>query len=102
MQYKSCSKSPAMFRNYFKSAFRSLAANKVYSILTVAGLGVGIAVCLVIFVFIRYQESFDAFHSKKANIYRVLTRGDKASDQATSAVPFPVPATLAKDMPDWK
>lgn len=91
-----------MIFHFFKTAFRNLRANKVYSILTVAGLGVGVAVCLVIFVFIRYQQSFDGFHSKKANIYRVLTKGDKAGDQATSGVPFPMPTMLAKEMPDWK
>jgi hypothetical protein len=49
-----------MLLHFFKTAFRNLKANKVYSILTVAGLGVGIAVFLVIFLFIRYQQSYDA------------------------------------------
>jgi len=91
-----------MFRNYFKTAFRSLMANKSYSAITVAGLGVGIAVCLVIFVFIRYQESYDQFHANRANIYRILTKGDKPDDQAMSSVPFPLPTALKNDFPDWK
>src|SRR5262249_19525149 len=84
-----------------KTAFRNLRANKVYSILTVAGLGVGIAVFLVIFLFIRYQESFDTFHSKKARIYRVLTTAPDA-DHAQGCVPYPMPSALAHDFPDWK
>ena len=88
-----------MLLHFFKTAFRNLRANKVYSILTVAGLGVGIAVFLVIFLFIRYQESWDGFHSKKANIYRLLTKG---GDQVLSSVAFPVPTALAHDFPDWK
>jgi predicted permease len=91
-----------MLLHFFKSAFRNLKANKVYSILTVAGLGVGIAVFLVIFLFIRYQESFDGFHSKKANIYRILTKGDKPGDVALASVYYPLPAALAHDFPDWK
>ncbi|PWT73721.1 MAG: hypothetical protein C5B59_12655 [Bacteroidetes bacterium] len=87
---------------FFKTAFRNLRANKIYSILTIAGLGIGIAVCLVIFVFIRYQESFDAFHAKKQNIYRVLTKGNKPGDQAMASVPYPLPLALAHDFPDWK
>jgi heme/copper-type cytochrome/quinol oxidase subunit 2 len=63
----------AMFRNYFKTAFRSLTANKAYTVITVTGLAVGIAVCLVIFVFIRYEQSFDTFHPGKEHIYRILT-----------------------------
>src|SRR5580692_8466727 len=91
-----------MFRNYFKTAFRSLRANKVYSVITVAGLGVGIAVCLVIFVFIQYESSYDAYHQNKARIYRVLTKGEKTDDQAISAVPFPVPGAIENDLRDWK
>lgn len=91
-----------MIFHFFKTALRSLRANKVYSLLTVAGLGVGIAVCLVIFVFIQYEQSFDAFHSKKANIYRILTKGDKPGDNAISCVPFPLPTALKHDLPDWK
>ena len=91
-----------MLLHFFKTAFRSLRVNKVYSILTVAGLGVGIAVCLVIFVFVRYEQSFDGFHSKKANIYRILTKGSQPGDVASAAVPFPLPTALAHDFPDWK
>ena len=92
-----------MLLHFFKTAFRNLKANKVYSILTVAGLGVGVAVFLVIFLFIRYQESFDDFHSKKANIYRILTTtGDKPGDHELSSVAFPLPTVLAHDFTDWK
>jgi putative ABC transport system permease protein len=93
-----------MFRNYFKTAFRSLRANKVYSFITVAGLGVGIAVCLVIFLFISYEQSFDTFHSKSARIYRVLIKGAPTPDKETrygAGVPFPVPWAIKHDLPDW-
>ena len=93
-----------MFRNFFKTAFRNLSSNKVYSIITIAGLGVGVAVCLVIFIFIRYEQSFDDFHKRKAQIYRVLTMDTKpgTDNQATAAVPFPVPTALHNDFPQWK
>lgn len=94
-----------MFRNYLKTAFRSLRANKGYSMITVAGLGVGIAVCLVIFLFISYEKSFDTFHSKSARIYRVLTNQWRGPDQEPgllSFVPFPTPWVIGHDLPDWK
>ena len=94
-----------MFRNYLKTAFRSLRANKGYSMITVAGLGVGIAVCLVIFLFISYEQSFDTFHSKSARIYRVLQKGAPQPDKAvsySSAVPFPLPWAIEHDLPNWK
>jgi len=92
-----------MFRNYFKTAFRSLSANKVYSFITVAGLGVGIAVCLVIFLFIKYERSFDDYHKNKANIYRILTVSTQKNtkNDPMGAVPFPLPTATKTDFPDW-
>ena len=89
-----------MFKNYFKTAYRSLVNNKAYSIITITGLAVGIAVCLIIFVFIRYEQSFDEFHPNKDRIYRVMTKGDKDAHGGGSAVPFPLPTALKNDFPD--
>jgi putative ABC transport system permease protein len=89
-----------MFKNYFKTAIRSLAGNKAYSIITITGLAVGIAVCLVIFVFIRYEQSFDNFHPGKEHIYRVMTQPAKGEPGGGSAVPFPLPAAMKNDFPD--
>lgn len=68
-----------MFKNYFKTAFRSLSRNKNYTIINIAGLAVGIAVCMMIFMIIQYQTSFDTFHPKKDRIYRVLTESHHAN-----------------------
>jgi len=89
-----------MFKNYFKTAFRSLTGTKAYSIITITGLAVGIAVCLVIFVFIRYEQSFDDFHPNKAQIFRVMTQPPKGEHGGGSAVPFPLPTALKNDFPD--
>jgi putative ABC transport system permease protein len=62
-----------MFKNYLKIAWRNLVRNKSYTAINVTGLAVGIAVCMVIFIIIQFQTSFDTFHSKKDRIYRVLT-----------------------------
>src|SRR5450432_1040324 len=86
-----------MFKNYFKTAFRSLIRNRNYTIINIAGLAVGIAVCMMIFIIIQVQTSFDDFHSNKDRIYRVLTEYHHA-DAATIAygkdVPFPMPQEL--------
>ncbi|HET6723286.1 MAG TPA: ABC transporter permease, partial [Chitinophagaceae bacterium] len=91
-----------MIKNYFKTAFRSLTRNRNYTIINIAGLAVGIAVCMVIFIIIQFQTSFDNFHSKKDRIYRVLTEYHHA-DAATIAygkdVPFPMPAGLKTAFP---
>lgn len=60
-----------MFRNYLKTAFRSLQRHKIYTFINVAGLAVGIAAFLLIFQVIQYENSFDNFHRDKDRIYRV-------------------------------
>ena len=62
-----------MVRNYFLHVFRNLSRHRNYTIINIAGLTTGIAVCLVIFVIIRFETSFDTFHSKADRLYRVLT-----------------------------
>src|SRR5215471_12107993 len=91
-----------MFRNYFKTAFRSLARNRNYTIINIAGLAVGIAVCMMIFMIIQYQTSFDTFHSNKDHIYRVLTESHHADEGNISYeknVPFQMPEGLKTTFP---
>jgi len=84
-----------MFKNYFKTAFRSLIRNRNYTIINIAGLAVGIAVCMMIFIIIQFQTSFDNFHLKKDHIYRVLTEYHNANAATTGKdVPFPLPGGL--------
>ncbi|MBA2562318.1 MAG: ABC transporter permease, partial [Chitinophagaceae bacterium] len=89
-----------MLRNFFKTAFRSLKRNKSYSLINIIGLGVGIAVCLMIFLIIQFETSFDRFHSKKDRIYRVLTElRNPSGTNYNKGVPLPLPATLKQDFP---
>jgi putative ABC transport system permease protein len=84
-----------MFKNYFKSAFRSLIRNSSFTIINIAGLAVGIAVCMMIFIIIQFQTSFDNFHSNKDRIFRVLTEYHLADAANTGKdVPFPLPRAL--------
>jgi putative ABC transport system permease protein len=91
-----------MFKNYFKIAWRSLTRNKSYAAINVTGLAVGIAICMVIFIIIQYQTSFDNFHSKKGRIYRVLTEYHHAESVNISygkEVPLPMPIGLKTSFP---
>ncbi|WP_218146651.1 ABC transporter permease [Parapedobacter indicus] len=67
-----------------------------------AGLAVGIAVCMTIFIIIQFQTSFDNFHVKKDRIYRVLTEHHQEETATVSYgkdVPFPIPAGLKTAFP---
>lgn len=60
-----------MLKSFFLSAIRNLAKNKTYAAINIAGLALGIACCVTIFVLVRFETSFDSFHSKADRIYRV-------------------------------
>ena len=62
-----------MVKNYFKTAYRNLLRNKSYALINTLGLAVGIAACLLIFLVVQFESSFDNFHIKKNSIYRVGT-----------------------------
>ena len=51
-----------MLKNYFKIAWRNIVRHKGYSAINVAGLTVGLAACLLIFVIIQFELSFDTFN----------------------------------------
>lgn len=61
-----------MLKNLLISSYRFFLKNKVSSLINIFGLSVGLASCILIFVYISYELSFDSYHSKKNNIYRVV------------------------------
>lgn len=60
-----------MLWNYLKIAIRNTRKQTLYSTINVLSLAFGIAACLIIYLFIQEEKSFDAFHSKKDQIYRL-------------------------------
>jgi putative ABC transport system permease protein len=68
-----------MFKNYFKTAFRNLARNKVYSFINIAGLSLGLACVMLIMLYVKDEVSYDRFHRNASHIYRIFSEG-KAPD----------------------
>ncbi|TDX01334.1 ABC transporter permease [Dinghuibacter silviterrae] len=89
-----------MLRNYLKAALRNLVAHKTHALVNIPGLVVGLAACLLIFLVLRYEDSFDNFHPDKDRIYRVVRAGKNPTDRDyRTGVPFPVPEGLRADFP---
>jgi putative ABC transport system permease protein len=63
----------SMFRNYIKIAFRNLWKDKVYALLNIVGLALSMAVCLMIFLNVDIETSYDRFHEDADQLYRVTT-----------------------------
>ncbi len=78
-----------MFKHYLKMAFRNQAKNKLFSVINLLGLSIGLAVSVLIINYVSYEFSFDKFHSKNDRIYRVESKfyeGDRLTDDwATSS-----------------
>lgn len=72
-----------MFKSYLKIALRSLKKQKVFSIINILGLAVGLTCCMLIGLYISEETSYDKFHVNADNVYR-FTREFKSQDGSTS------------------
>ena len=61
-----------MFQNYFKIAIRNLWKNKVYSIINIVGLSIGLTGCMLIYLYTKDEVSYDRFHVNHPTIYRIV------------------------------
>ncbi|HXB44779.1 MAG TPA: ABC transporter permease [Puia sp.] len=59
-----------MLRNYFKIALRNMLKNRTFSIINIVGLSFSVAFCLLLFFYIRKEQSYDGFHEKKDRLFR--------------------------------
>ena len=92
-----------MFKNYFKTAWRNVVKHKHSSLINIAGLVVGFAAFLMIFLVIRYEKSFDTFHKNANDIYRVVRVGkNPVNREYRTGVPSPVTPAIRKDYPQLK
>lgn len=73
-----------MFKNYLKIAYRNLLKKKVYSFINILGLGIGMACCVLIFMFVQDELSYDQFNEKGDRIYRVVHGYFSEDEQAES------------------
>src|SRR4051812_16402862 len=92
-----------MFKNYFKTGWRNIWKNKVYSSINIAGLAIGMAACIIILLFVSYERSFDSFHTK--NIYRlneVQKFEGMVSAQKVALTMFPMAPALKEEFPEIK
>jgi putative ABC transport system permease protein len=90
-----------MFRNYVKTAWRNLVKNRFYTIINIAGLTVGLTIGILILLWVQDERSFDSFHKKTANIYRVeLFGGTGASKQIWPQLVAPMGPLAKKQLPE--
>ncbi|MFA6085222.1 ABC transporter permease [Mucilaginibacter sp.] len=90
-----------MFKNYIKTAFRSLKKNKGFTLINVFGLALGLCVCMLIVFYVIDELSYDKFNTKADRIYRVnneIKFGGNTNDYAVS--PAPLAQTFLNNFPE--
>ena len=94
-------KKSSMFKNYLKLALRSIWRHKAFSFLNIAGLAIGMSAFFLIYQYIRFEYSYDNFHSKSPRIYRLvadLYSSSEPEHMATTSMPMAI--NLKADYPE--
>lgn len=89
-----------MIASYFKMAGRSLMAYKATTAINIFGLVIGIATAMLIFSVVRFEKSFDTFHSRATETYRLIRADGAQRSDFRGGISFPVPAALAEEIPE--
>ncbi len=90
-----------MFKNYLKTAWRSLWRNKSFSLINISGLAIGMAATILIFLWIQNELSFDRSYKKTDRLYQVFNRQTaNGKTSAWESTPDALAPVLKKDYPD--
>src|SRR5580658_8714899 len=90
-----------MLRNYLKTAWRNLTKNKLYSVINIGGLAIGMAVSFLLLIYVYNEFSFDKFNTNSARLYRVLRNQPSNGELITNyATPIPLAPAMIKDFPE--
>ena len=90
-----------MIKNYFKIALRNLMRHKGYSFIHISGLAIGMACCILIFMWVQDELSFNSYHKNADNIYRV--EQDQKYSEGTfhiNVTPYPCAPVFKDKIPE--
>ncbi len=93
-----------MWRNAFKVSLRNLFRNRIYSMINIAGLAIGMACCVMILLFVYTELSFDRQYAQADRIFRVaeVFRENGTIVEESASIPFPVGPTISQAFPGVK
>jgi putative ABC transport system permease protein len=92
-----------MFKNYLKIAIRNLTKQKIYSVINILGLAVGLTGAVLIFLFVRNELSYDRFHKNTENLHRVYViwhAEDGSIDRTFRGVTMPMGPAMEEYFPE--
>jgi putative ABC transport system permease protein len=90
-----------MLRSYLRIAWRNLLKSKLYSVINIAGLSIGLACAMAIGLFVWDEYNFDRFHRNAPHIYRVVQKQNQAGEiYDVASSPGPMGQALKADFPE--
>ncbi|RLD35181.1 MAG: ABC transporter permease, partial [Bacteroidetes bacterium] len=90
-----------MFRNYLKTAFRNLSRQKIYTLINIFGLAIGLATCMMIMLYVVHELSYDKFFKDHDRIYRMAVKANISGDFLDVAVTAnPMGEALVREYPE--
>ena len=90
-----------MFKNYIKIAVRNLLKNKVYSLINIFGLAIGLATSLLILLYVLNEWNYDTFNERSESIFRVIqTMESENNVEKEASTPFLLGPVLEAEFPD--
>src|ERR1700750_2225100 len=91
-----------MLKNYLKIAWRNLLRHKVFSLINIGGLSIGIAACLLISLYVNFELNYDAYHLKKDRIVRItnLVHTPEADNLNIALTPVMLATALRQNYPE--
>ena len=89
-----------MFKSYLITAYRNSLKNKLYALINVLGLAVGLTCCLFIILYVQHERSYDQFHEKKDRIFKVYRMADHVGEQKIGPTAAPYAEALQNDFPE--
>ncbi|MEQ9438238.1 MAG: ABC transporter permease [Cyclobacteriaceae bacterium] len=89
-----------MLKSYLKIAYRNLLKNKVFSLINMLGLAIGMAACLLILQYVRFELSYDDFHVNAPQLYRVGADYHDGALRETTLTPPPLGPILQESYPE--
>ncbi len=89
-----------MVRNYLKTSIRIILRNKVFSIINVLGLAIGLACFILIFLWVSDEIGYDRFHENAGRLYRLLQKDHIDPDFIWTTTPTPLGPLLKENIPE--
>ena len=90
----------SLLSSYLKTAIRNLARHRIYSAINIIGIAIGLAFCILTFLFVHNEWTYDTFHANTERIYRVYIKG--RNERVHGVTPGPLGPALREAFPDMQ